>query len=191
MSAGKAWLHAAMTVRLLIALFALAVTIPYFVLLGENLYSELADEYAVAYRLARVLADSTASDTARFVADTKGLAAHLATRPALHALDTGRCDRFLSDLLPTLQHITNILTVDANGRLLRSATPSLDACGRFLGAVGIDIELTRFRPLRSSEDIPEGTVIKAIIANSEGSLRVPSLAGIDRLIAFRSVRGVD
>jgi hypothetical protein len=88
--------------------FALAVRIPYFALLGANLYSELADEYAGAYRLARLLADSTASDTARFFADTKGLAAHLARPPALRALDNERCDRFLSNLLPTPQHMLTV-----------------------------------------------------------------------------------
>lgn len=255
-----------MTIRRLVALFALAITLPYVTLLAVNLFGDLADEYAGAYRLARVLADSTASDTARFVADTKGLAAHLATHPALRALNTGRCDRFLTDLLPTLQHVTNVLTVDANGRLLCSATPItaqtpksvpphywfdevrrtratvvgrpargfitgkwvvtiaepiLDARGRFLGAVGIAMELVRFRPLRGGEDVPEGTAIrilnrdgiviasmldedrwigrdvsdhaaiKAIIAKGEGSLRMPGLDGIDRLIAFRTVRGTN
>jgi PAS domain S-box-containing protein len=112
-----------LTIRRLVSLLIAAIALPLMALLGFSLYRDLNNEYTEAFRIANLLSDTTAKDTAHFLATTKKLATQLAERPKVRALDPRHCDEFALSLLPLLVNVTNIFTVDDNGRLLCSAIP--------------------------------------------------------------------
>jgi PAS domain S-box-containing protein len=123
MSIGITGFPFTITVPRLIGLFALAVVLPFVVLLANNLYDNLAEDYADAYRIADLLAKGTVHDTERFIAVTKARVVYLASRPDVRALDPRRCDPFMKAALPLLPYVTNVLTVDAEGHIVCSAIP--------------------------------------------------------------------
>ena len=75
-----------------------------------------------AYRVAEAIDASTAAQTEEFLRRAQHGLSELSRRPQVQALDAAKCDPLLADLKRLQPEFANVLTLDATGRLVCSAT---------------------------------------------------------------------
>ncbi len=103
------------------------VGIPLIALFMELAYDtrqQSQADIAEAYRTAAALNDITAAQTEQFLSRAEYILTELARRPQIQALDRANCDPLLADWKHLQPAYAKILTLDANGRLVCSATGS-------------------------------------------------------------------
>ena len=101
------------------------VGIPLIALFMELAYDtrqQSQADIAEAYRTAAAINDITAAQTEQFLSRAEYILTELARRPQIQALDRANCDPLLADWKHLQPAYANILTLDANGRLVCSAT---------------------------------------------------------------------
>lgn len=101
----------------------IAVMAPLLLLQAWNLNAARKAESQRSRQYAMHLAEITAADTARFLRQTRSIAAGLATRHAVAALDAARCDAILGGFLELAPRFDNALTLDIDGNLICSGRP--------------------------------------------------------------------
>ena len=99
----------------------LAVALPLTALQTWIVYREAREDARQAHQQVFHLAEVTASETAKFLAQTRNITRGLAARAAVSALDPARCDPILQDFLKLSPRFANAFTLDAEGRLVCSA----------------------------------------------------------------------
>ncbi|MBA2960972.1 MULTISPECIES: ATP-binding protein [Ramlibacter] len=108
-------------VVVLLSLLVLATGLPMVALLGWNVSRDTRLQVDAADRLVRDVARNTASDVASFFNSQQRIAASLAQRDAVRALDPAACDPLLPELAAIHEAVFEISSFHADGRL---------ACGR-------------------------------------------------------------
>jgi PAS domain S-box-containing protein len=101
----------------------LAVATPLAGLQAWSLYATARDEERHARERVLHLAQTTASETARFLVQVRSILDGLAARPAVKALDPAHCDPILKDFLGLAPRFSNVVTVSAEGIVVCSAVP--------------------------------------------------------------------
>ena len=105
------------------ALFALALAAPVAGLIAFGYYSEATDRYRLAGASVLNLAEVTAADSEKFIADAHTLLAQLAQRPQIKALERKNCDPMFGEIPRLMPRFANILTVDRSGEIICSGVP--------------------------------------------------------------------
>jgi signal transduction histidine kinase len=108
-------------VVVLLSLLVLATALPMVALLGWHVARETRTQIDSADRLVRDVARNTAANAATFFESYQRIAASLAQRDGVRALDPGACDPLLPELAAIHEAVFEISTFRADGRL---------ACGR-------------------------------------------------------------
>ncbi len=101
------------------------VAIPVLVLivtLAYDTYGKYKASIVEAHRLAGAIRSMSALQTEYFLANSKSVLERLAQRPQIQALDATRCDPVLADLKQLQFAYANLLTLNANGDLVCSAS---------------------------------------------------------------------
>jgi PAS domain-containing protein len=111
------------SIRAYLLRLTLAIALPLIALEAWNLYSTAKADSERARQQVFHLAQVTASETARFLGQTKDVLDGLAARPAVSALDPARCDPFLKDFAGLVPHFANVVTIDMDARAVCSAVP--------------------------------------------------------------------
>jgi diguanylate cyclase (GGDEF)-like protein/PAS domain S-box-containing protein len=100
------------------------VGIPLLALLVELAFDTIEENQAHladAYRTASAINDITAAQTEQFLSRAEFILSELSRRPQVQALDRANCDPMLADWKRLQPAYANILTLNANGRLVCSA----------------------------------------------------------------------
>ncbi|MBB2484555.1 EAL domain-containing protein [Mitsuaria sp. WAJ17] len=97
-------------------MLALALT------LGYDTWQQYQASLAAAYRQATATRLLYGTQTELFLAQAEHVLARLAERPGIRALDKAHCDPVLGELMQFQPAYANVLTLDAGGRLICSAT---------------------------------------------------------------------
>jgi len=111
------------TIRGEFALFAVSLALPLVGLIGYGLYDRARDEFAAAEALAGRLAESSAERAAQHVADLRNTLEAIARRPLVRAMDRGRCDPSLANLVDLYPRAGSLIVVDNEGAILCSSRP--------------------------------------------------------------------
>ncbi len=101
------------------------VALPLLVLvltLGYDTWQQYQASLAAAYRQAASTRLLYGTQTELFLTQAERVLARLAERPGVRALDRSRCDPMLGELMQFQPAYANVLTLDAGGRLICSAT---------------------------------------------------------------------
>ncbi len=106
-----------------LALFVVALALPLVALIGYSVYERAQQDLAEAEASVRRQTENAADRAARFIEDTRAALESIARRPLVRAMDAGRCDPGLKDLLDLYPRATNFLVVDREGRILCGAIP--------------------------------------------------------------------
>jgi PAS domain S-box-containing protein len=104
-------------------LLALAAIVPFAGLIALNIYMQARDDLENAEANVLRLAQSAAFDMDRLLRRGESTLKSLAMRPLIHALDANNCDPILAEYAWVFAQATNLLTVDADGRLVCAAIP--------------------------------------------------------------------
>jgi PAS domain S-box-containing protein len=104
-------------------LLALAAIVPFAGLIALNIYMQAQDDLENAEANVLRLAQSAAFDMDRLLRRGESTLKSLATRPLIRALDANNCDPILAEYAWVFSQSTNLLTVDADGRLVCAAIP--------------------------------------------------------------------
>jgi PAS domain S-box-containing protein len=104
------------SLRTLLALLVLAVALPLAAMLVYAVLHAADSETERAQQAVRSLTDVTAAEATTSVAELRRLAAFLATRAPVAALDPQNCDPLFADLLRLSPDLANVATVRADGR---------------------------------------------------------------------------
>lgn len=101
------------------------VAIPIFGLvasMGYDTYQQYESDIAAAYRTASDIRAISAAQTEHFLDNAKFVLSRLSRRPQIQSLDAAHCDPVLAELKQFEPAYANLLTLDANGRLVCSAS---------------------------------------------------------------------
>jgi HAMP domain-containing protein len=130
-----------------------AAALPLIALQAWSLYDAAKDDERSAQEQVLHLADVTASETARFLDQTRNILNGLAARPAVRALDPTRCDPLPKDFLALAPRFANVVTVTAAGLVVCSVVPL--PAGRPFAA-----DPQSFRRFRESDQFAIGDPVK-------------------------------
>ncbi len=110
----------AISLQWLLALLVLATALPLTALLAYHLRYEIAAEVDKADQLVQNLAVVTAADTSASLTEFRRLAAALAARPRVAALDPANCDPLAGELARLYRNLANVGTVNLDGQAICS-----------------------------------------------------------------------
>jgi PAS domain S-box-containing protein len=118
-------MKSAFSIRSLLFLLALSVTVPLVILLAYTLYTAVTTETQNARTNALAVADAAADDIEAFLQDTQqrivGLAEHSEIRAALQ--DSLTCSRTAQTLQSVMPEASFVVVLDERGKLICSTTP--------------------------------------------------------------------
>lgn len=106
-----------------LAALVLAAIVPFLGLTAYNIYDRAQVDTARSTAAVSRIAESTANETGRVLAQAQALLSLLAERPQIRALDSNRCDPLLPEIFRSFPLMANIGTLDASGRVVCSAMP--------------------------------------------------------------------
>lgn len=106
-----------------LALFVVVLALPLLGLIAYSAYERARHDIGDAESMVRTQADIAADRATRYVEDVRLTLEALARRPRVRALDPGRCDPRLAELLDLYPRAANFLVADLEGRILCGAIP--------------------------------------------------------------------
>ncbi|MBK6980516.1 MAG: PAS domain S-box protein [Betaproteobacteria bacterium] len=119
----RKWKADSWSLRAQLLAMCAVVAAPLAVFVGYDFYRSAEEERWQAGRAAFTLAEIAARDTDRFLLFARTTLETLADRPAVRALDPGACESVLRDVVMFAPRVSNVVVVDAEGRLACSVHP--------------------------------------------------------------------
>ncbi|MGE0356223.1 MAG: PAS domain S-box protein [Burkholderiales bacterium] len=112
------------SLRLLLALVALAAVLPLAGILAWQTVARSRDASENAFDHAAIIAANTASSLDRTLARYGSLLEQVARRPVIRALDPARCDPFIPEFISVRPEFTTLAVRDTQGRAVCSFLPA-------------------------------------------------------------------
>jgi len=106
-----------------LALLVVIVAAPLIALIAYLLYDTAQGDEKQSAGLAMQMAVTTADRAARYVDTERRALEAVAKRPLVRAMDPAHCDPQLADLREVYGHLTNIVVINLEGRIICGASP--------------------------------------------------------------------
>ncbi|NML43940.1 HAMP domain-containing protein [Ramlibacter sp. G-1-2-2] len=181
-------LRAGASLRVLLTGLVLVTAAPLVVLLGYNLVRQTHGRVEEANALVQGVASSTATDALATLDQQRRLGRQLAQRPLVQALDAGRCDPLLDQLVSLHGDLANLVVLDARGDAVCAARPDRH--------VRVAVEALRGLPqglLSPAFVVPEGFALALTLPlpDGAGSLQLVLAEDmLERLVQADAQQGV-